>query len=397
MSDLSVSFVPADSLRLDPNNARKHGRRNLEAIEASLRQFGQRRPLIVMPDMTVIAGNGTLEAIRSLGWGEVAVTVVPEDWTAEQARAYALADNRTAELADWDEVVLLESLTDLTAAGWDIGGIGWNDRDLVRLGASIAVVEDEAPEPPANPVSREGDLWRLGRHQLVVGDSREPAQVARLGEASCMWTDPPYGVEYVGKTKDALTIDNDTPAQIPDLLARAFASADSVLAPSSAVYVAAPAGPLEAMFLQAFIAAGWQLRQVLVWVKDSIVLGHSDYHYAHEPMVYGYTAGKGRRGRGHSGWFGDDKQSSVFQIPRPARNAEHPTMKPVELVARCIANSTKVGGRVLDPFAGSGTTMIAAEQTDRAAACVELDPAYADVIVERWQTLTGERATRENG
>ena len=396
---LTIKHVPTASLTLDDRNARTHGRRNLDAIKASLVAFGQRRPLVVMPDGTVIAGNGTLEAIRELGWADVAVTVVPADWTAEQARAYALADNRTAELAAWDSDVLLDTLSELDAAGWSVDALGWDTRDLARIDGSVEVVEDDAPDVPSDPVCTVGDSWQLGRHRLVVGDARDPLVVAAAAGgvlADCMWTDPPYGVNYVGKTADALTIENDAAADLPELLAASFGSVSKVLRAGIGLYVAHPSGPLQAHFVEAFLAAGWTLRQTLVWVKDHIVLGRSDYHYKHEPILYGYTPSKGRKGRGSVGWYGDDSQSSVFEIAKPKRNAEHPTMKPVELVARCIVNSTKRGGLVLDPFAGSGTTLIAAEQTERTAACVEIAPGYADVIVDRWQALTGEKATREH-
>lgn len=401
MSDdgLVVQVVGVDTLQLDARNARTHGRRNIDAIKASLEKFGQRRPLVVMSDGTVIAGNGTLEAVRELGWSEVAVTVAPADWTHDQARAYALADNRTAELAAWDSDVLLETLHELEATGWEVDCLGWDTRDLARIDGSLDIVEDDAPDLPSDPVSTLGDSWSLGRHRLVVGDSREYATVARAltAPADCLWTDPPYGVHYVGKTAAALTIENDTPRELPELLAAAFGAAAAQLRAGVGVYVAHPAGPLQVTFIEAFAAAGWLLRQTLVWVKDQIVLGRSDYHYQHEPILYGYTPAKGRKGRGAAGWYGNDAQSSVLSIARPSRNGEHPTMKPVELVARCVVNSTRRGGLVLDPFAGSGSTLIAAEQTDRAAACVELEPAYADVIVERWQQLTGEKATREHG
>ncbi|HEY5540995.1 MAG TPA: site-specific DNA-methyltransferase, partial [Coriobacteriia bacterium] len=397
-TDLSVSVVATEALVLDPRNARTHGRRNLEAIGASLSQFGQRRPLVVTGDMTVIAGNGTLEAARALGWTEIAVTVVPTDWTVDQARAYALADNRTAELAAWDEDVLLESLSELDLAGWDMDVLGFD------LGDELAgVVEDEALEPPDEPVTRPGDVWALGEHRLLCGDATKEEDIARLmagAKAACMWTDPPYGVDYVGKTKDAKRIANDGAQGLDALLRAAFTQAESALEPGSPFYVAHPAGPLSLTFGNALVASGLRIHQTLVWVKDSMVLGHSDYHYKHEPIYYGWSAGEGRSGRGeHEGsrWHGDNAQVSVLQYARPSRSEEHPTMKPVGLVAHCLSNSTGSGALVFDPFLGSGTTLIACEQLGRLCYGLELEAGYCDVVIARWQKLSGEKAVLLHG
>jgi len=394
---LTVTTAPIDTLALDPRNARKHGRRNLDAIKASLAEFGQRRPLVVDTDMTVIAGNGTLEAARALGWSEIDITVVPSQWTRERAKAYALADNRTAELASWDEEVLFETLTELDLAGWDVGLLAFD------LPGNQAVVEDDAPEPPKDPVTRPGDLWTLGDHRLLCGDATKADDVARLmagAKASCMWTDPPYGVDYVGKTKDAKRIVNDQGQSLEALLRPAFAQADSALEPGSPFYVAHPAGLLSLTFGNALVASGLRIHQTLVWVKDTMVLGHSDYHYKHEPIYYGWTRGEGRSGRGEqagSRWHGDNAQVSVLQYSRPTRSKEHPTMKPVGLVAHCLCNSTRSGALVFDPFLGSGTTLIACEQLGRVCRGLELEPGYCDVIVKRWENLTGMVAVLDHG
>lgn len=214
--------------------------------------------------------------------------------------------------------------------------------------------------------------------------------------ADIVWTDPPYGVGYVGKTRDSLTIRNDD-AGADALVRDAFEGALGATSPSAPFYCASPAGPAALTFWLAIVAAGWRIHQELVWVKDVFVLGHSDYHYAHEPILYGYAPGEGRPGRGkHEGstWRGDNAQSSVLAFPRPKRSTEHPTMKPVDLVSHCLANSTRPGGTVLDPFAGSGSTLIAAEQLGLACLAMEIDPRYAQVIIERWQAFTGLEAVR---
>jgi DNA modification methylase len=208
---------------------------------------------------------------------------------------------------------------------------------------------------------------------------------------------PPWGVSYVGKTKDAKTIENDKAAGLPALLDAALANAAVALAPGAPFYLAHPAGALALVFEASIDRSPFSVHEGLVWVKTSLVLGHSDYHYRHEPIVYGFNKGPGRSGRGRhvgSRWYGDNSQTSVLEFDRPSRSEQHPTMKPVALVAHCLKNSTPRGGLVLDPFCGSGTTLIAAEQTGRTAYAMELDPAYCDVVVERWQRVTGREARR---
>ena len=223
----------------------------------------------------------------------------------------------------------------------------------------------------------------------MCGDSTDEADVNCLmnGEvAACMWTDPPYGVSYVGKTKDALTIENDGAAGLPDLLYAAFKNADQVLMGGAPFYIAHPPGAQQLVFLQTVVDVGWVIHEQLVWVKDSMVLGHSDYHYKHEPVLYGWTPGEGRPGRGaHDGthWYGDNSQVSVFEIPRPKRSEEHPTMKPPELVEAMLKNSTRRADLVYEPFSGSGTTIVACERLGRRCRAIELDPAYVAVTLQR--------------
>jgi DNA modification methylase len=216
-------------------------------------------------------------------------------------------------------------------------------------------------------------------HKLLCGDSTKPEDVARVmgGEQAVMlWTDPPYGVSYVGKTKAALTIQNDGAEGLPDLLARAFTAADSVMAPGASFYLAAPAGPQGTVFRQAILQVGWKFHQAIVWVKNAMVLGHSDYHYRHEDILYGWKEG------GHR-WYGDRCQTSVLEIDRPSRSEEHPTMKPPALIAACLVNSSKIGDLVLDTFTGSGSTTAACEQHGRQFRGIELEPKFVAVVLER--------------
>jgi DNA modification methylase len=258
---------------------------------------------------------------------------------------------------------------------------------------------DTVPERPASPITRSGDLWLLGFHRLLCGDATNARDVVRLldcARAAILWTDPPYGVSYVGKTADALTIANDDAGRLEGLLRSAFTVVHDVLVAGAPFYIAHPAGPLSLTFQQVVTDLGWRIRQTLVWVKDSLVFGHSDYHFRHEPILFGYLpGGQGRRGRGGGGWYVDDDETTVFEVPRPKVSPDHPTSKPVALITAMLVNSTRSGDLVLDPFAGSGSTLIACEERGRRCAALDLDPRYCDVIVRRWEDLTGETARRE--
>lgn len=377
--------IHVDSLMPFPGNAR---RGNVELLADSLSRYGQYRPLVVQRQgLRVLAGNHTLEAAMRLGWTHVDVGLI--DCDDETAARINLLDNRSNDLAGYDTAALaaqLSALDDLAGTGWDADGL----QDLLD---SIA----EGPEPPLNDaddvpalrpeaVSQVGDVWELGRHRLVCGDCTDPVVWEQLlgGEqAHLMWTDPPYGVGYVGKTADRLQIPNDAlegPA-LQALLAAAFDTALPHIRPGAGVYVAAPSG---ALFLDfAVVLAERDLwRQTLVWVKDQFVMGRSDYHYRHESIFYGWVPGGAHRPPP------DRTQDTVWEIDRPRRSAEHPTMKPVALIVRALQNSTAAGQLVVDPFAGSGSTLIAAQDTGRQARVIELDPSYADVICRRFQEHT---------
>lgn len=398
-ADLHALQAPIDSLHQLPGNPR---RGDVDAVAASLQRFGQRKPIVAKADGTITAGNHTWQAAKQLGWDSIAVVRVDDDDAT--ASAFALADNRTAELGSYDDGLLLDLIQSIDDKEL-LADTGWSDdavADLLeQIGSDLPDLPppDEAGEPPVEPLTKPGDVWILGGHRVVCGDATDVlAYDALLGDdkVDCVWTDPPYGVDYVGKTGDALTIRNDGAEGLDDLLAGCFGALSTVGKPGAAVYVAHPAGALSITFLQQFVAAGWRLHQTLVWDKGTIALGHSDYHYSHEPILFGYMPGGGRRGRGGSGWFGDNSQRSVISVPKPSANREHPTMKPVELVTRCLNNSAPRGGLVLDPFGGSGSTLLACEYTGRKGRLIELDPRYVDVICRRWQDFTGAKPMLES-
>ena len=398
----NATTAPVDQLRSFHKNPR---RGDVEAIADSLRVSGQYRPIVVNRGTLtgrineVLAGNHTLAAAKSLGWDRIAVLWVDVD--DEAARRIVLADNRTADLGTYDDDVLVGLLQSMT----DLAGTGYDSDDLLQLMGdtfeepTYRADPDDAPEKPEEPRANPGEVWVLGPHRVVCGRAEDADTLARLlpGEtADLVWTDPPYGVEYVGKTKDKLTIKNDAKHGLGYLLQSAFEAAIPFLRPGAPFYCA-HADTERVTFQTALEGAGYSVRQNLIWAKNTMVLGRSDYHYKHEPILYGFApGGQGRLGRGGPRWFGDNTQTTIFNFDKPGASREHPTMKPVDLVKAMLRNSADRGDVVLDMFGGSGSTLVAADSLGMRARIVEYDPAYVDVIVERYQRLTGVAAVLED-
>ena len=387
---MKVDLIKIDELGLDPNNARKHDDKNLKAIADSLKQFGQRKP-IVLHGKTVVAGNGTLVAARSLGWTHIEAVYVPESWTADQVKAYALADNRSAELAVWDELVLASQLLELHEAEFDIELLGFE----LPADELDEVVEDEIPEEVESK-SKLGDVWQLGRHRLMCGDSVKAEDVTRLmnGElADCIFTDPPWNVNYGDIKED--NSQNYKPRKIlNDNLGDQFGSFCDQF--SIQLKTHSKAGALIYMVMSAqewpvihksLQDAGFHWSSTIIWAKDQLVLSRKDYHTQYEPIWYGWSEGAGRLQP-----VVDRKQTDVWNIARPKVSELHPTTKPIELIAKAITNSSKQKDSILDLFGGSGSTLIAAETLNRTCYMMELDPKYVDVIIARWEKLTGKTA-----
>ena len=383
-----------ESLSTFEGNPRKG---SVEKIAVSLEKHGQYRPIVVnLGSVTgrgreVLAGNHTLMAARSLGWSHVDACVVDVD--DDTAKSIVAADNKLADLGGYDDVALfrlLDSLEDLSGTGYSISDLEALRQDLFP--PEVLTDPDEAPSVPAEPISVPGQIWQLGKHRLLVGDSTDVESVRRLvGDEppNCVWTDPPYGVDYVGGTKDNLRIQNDGAGGLGNLLAAAFGVILAVCRPGAPLYVAHSDNE-RLTFETSMLNAGLLVRQTLVWVKSALVLGRSDYHSRHEQILYGFVpANSGRLGRGGERWFGDNSQTTVFPFDKPSRNADHPTMKPVALIDAMLKNSLPPGGIVFDPFGGSGSTLIAAHDRGCRAFLVELDPRYADVILTRFQRHTG--------
>lgn len=364
-------------LSLDPKNARKHSQRNLDAIAASLLKFGQRKPLVVHRGV-VLAGNGTLEAARSLGWTEIEVAEVPDDWDNDTAKAYALADNRTAELAEWDESELAKQLLELQDADWDITELGF---EVPALADIEPVDEDEIPEPPAEPKTKLGDIYQLGRHRLMCGDSTDKASVERLmdgAKADMVLTDPPYNINYSGLTNKFEKIKND---KMSDEHFTQFL-VDALHTEAETYYVFC-SWQYSHLFREALQIIGKPVKAFIIWNKVNPAQNLDKYYKAHEIILY-------------SGKFGGQKtlRSDVWEHKRE-RNTDHPTMKPVALLTMALED-TPEAKTIYDAFGGSGSTLIAAEQNKRDAYLIELDPKYCDVIVTRWENLTGQKAELVN-
>lgn len=400
--------VATSDLRDDPRNPRTHDDRNRESVEAALSRFGQRIPLVVQRQgMIVRAGNNRLDAARNLGWKYVAAVVVDENDV--EAAAYAIADNRTQELSRWDIMVLAKQLEQIAAGTSedDLGALGFTGKEIEQLAGApepakaSETVEGKTSKRPKKPITQPGDLWCCGRHRVICAANDEPGNgidswirlIDQQGKAAAMITDPPYGINYVGKTSDALEIQNDDPEGLRALLDTVFERAKTWLPEGSVWWVFAPAGRTYLDFCEALEAAGvWQ--QTIIWKKNTLVLGRNDYHYQHEHIMYGWTPAD--RGNTNHRGPADPSEDSVWEYDKPQASRDHPTMKPVGMVARMIANSTKPGDLILDPFLGSGSTLIAADQMGRRCFGFEADPGYCDVIVRRYQALTGIEAVRMN-
>ena len=375
-------------------NSRTHSDEQVAQIAASIKEFGFNNPILVDKDSGIIAGHGRLQAARKLGLTEVPCVRL-EHLTETQRKAYIIADNRLALNAGWDNELLTIELNELLADGFALEILGFDSDELKTLLDPLEpteglVDEDQVPEVPEEPKTKPGDIYQLGLHRLMCGDSTSIDAVEKLMDgqlADIFITDTQYNVAYEGKTKEALTIKNDSMGddQFRQFLRDAFTAADMVMKPGSVFYIW-HADSEGYNFRGACKDSGWTIRQCLIWQKDTMVMGRQDYHWKHEPCLYGWKDGAAHL------WATDRKQTTLIQCKRPKRNDIHPTMKPVELMEYQMLNNTKGQDIVLDLFGGSGSTMIAAEKTGRIGRIMELDPKYCDVIVKRWEDFTGKKA-----
>ena len=391
-----IELIAVDQLIPFANNSRTHDDAQVAQIAASIREFGFTNPVLVDGDNGIIAGHGRVLAARKLGLTDVPCLRL-DHLTEAQRRAYVIADNKLALNAGWNTDLLLLEIQGLDELGFDLSLTGFTPDEIAAMTPQEATEgltdEDAVPEAPVEPVTKPGDIWIMGKHRLMCGDSTSINHIEKLcsDQMIDMWlTDPPYNVAYEGKTKDALKIKNDEMGdeQFRQFLRDSYVAADAVMKPGAVFYIWH--ADLEGYnFRGAAKDAGWKVRQCLIWKKQTMVMGRQDYHWRHEPCLYGWKDGAGHL------WASDRKQTTILEFDRPSRSEDHPTMKPVALFEYQLLNNTKGGDIVLDSFGGSGTTLIAAEKNGRISRLMQLDPKYCDVIVKRWQEFTGKQAVHE--
>lgn len=389
---MEIVYKKLDELTPYAHNPRHNDGKATEQVAASIEEFGFKVPLVIDEGGVIVTGHTRYKAARQLGMTAVPC-IVAGDLTPGQIKAFRLADNRVAEAATWDDEQLALELSELLEMGFDgLEQLGFEESDFYDGADDSEVVEAPVPEE-SEPRVKPGELWALGEHRLLCGDATSSADVERLagGELADMWlTDPPYNIGYEGKTADKLTIQNDSFSSddaFVDFLVNAFTCALSQSKPGAAFYIW-HASTQSKNFLDAAAAAGMTIRQVLIWAKDVFTLGRQDYQWQHEPCLYGWKDGAAH-------YFTSSRsETTVIHEKKPTRSELHPTMKPIRLMAYQIRNSSKPGETVLDTFGGSGSTLMACEQTNRRCLTMELDPHYCDVIIQRWEEFTGQQAVR---
>ena len=433
-------MVPVDAIEPYARNARTHPEWQIAQIAASIAEFGFCNPVLVGDDGVIIAGHGRVLAAKRLGLAEVPVIVLGH-LSAIQRRALVIADNKIADNAGWDEARLGAELLELREGGFDLDVVGFSEDELAALLGGLEGIDeatsalgdpDFVPEPLPLPVTEPGDVWLLGDHRVLCGDATKREDIEALCDGRLVdacWTDPPYNVAYEGRA-GKIANDDMSSTDFRRFLVMAFGAAAGVMRAGAPIYVA-HADTEGLNFRAAFRDAGFKLSGCLVWVKPSLVLGRSDYQWRHEPILYGW-----KPGAAHS-WYGGRARTTVIEraaapvqvmpdgsiqirvedrtvvitgtglsvealdestlrFEKPSRSDEHPTMKPVGLILEMLGNSTAPGDLVLDPFGGSGSTLIACHKAGRVARLLELEPKFCDVIARRWQTFTGLRAIRES-
>lgn len=402
----AVEMLALDEIHAFDGNSKAHPPDQVAALARSIREFGFTAPVLIDETGTLLAGHGRVMAAREVGLLSVPAIRVTH-LTPDQKRAYVIADNRLTELGGWDEKALAAQIQMLMDAGVDVSVTGFDDKESKRLLAALTATSgktdpDTVPPMQKKAVSRYGDVWTLGRHRVMCGDSTATGDMQQLtaGVLVDMWlTDPPYNVDMTAKNRmlakagkarkdqQSFGIQNDAmgDASFRKFLTSSYMAADSVMRPGAVFYVW-HADSEGFNFRGAAFDAGWKVRQCLIWSKSVLAIGRNDYQWKHEPCLYGWKDGAAHL------WASDRKQTTVLQFDKPAKSTEHPTMKPVALFEYQMLNNTNAGDLVLDSFGGSGTTLIAAEKNGRDARLMELDPRYCDVIVRRWQEFTGLKA-----
>lgn len=411
IKDISISCIH------EYDNNPRNNEKAVDAVAESINQFGFKVPIVIDKDCVIVAGHTRVKAAKQIGMTSVPC-VIADDLTEEQLQAYRLADNKTAELAEWDFEKLHEELKALNAFDMDIFGFD-----------TLPDIMEEMNEPSETPIeeliddetiTKEGDVWRLGNHRLLCGDCTDKATIEKLmnGEkADLLLTDPPYNVAVENSAGMTIQNDNMSDTAFYEFLFSAFSVANIAMKEGAGFYIWH--GESEGLnFRKACKAVEWNLKQCIIWVKSQITIGRQDYQWKHEPCLYGWKGGGSHyfiKNRKQATVIDEDidvefmtaeelrkvitdimEQSSILREEKPQKNSDHPTMKPIPLIKKQVKNSTRKNGIVLDIFGGSGTTLLACEELSRICYMVELDPKYCDVIIKRWETLTGEKAVKTN-
>ena len=399
---MKIAQWPIDRLIPYARNARSITPAAVDKVAASIQEFGWQQPIVVDAQRVIVAGHTRLLAARKLGLADVPVHIA-ENLTAAQVKAYRLMDNRSHDETSWDFELLGPELLDLQNLGFgNLELTGFDGQEIADFlagvnspGQSGLTPDDDAPALREAAVTQPGELWILGPHRLLCGNATEPVDLKRVlagARADLVIIDPPYNVDYEGKTKESLKIQGDkmTDAAFFGFLLTTYQNLAAVTKEGAGIYVFH--ADTEGMnFRRALVEAGWKLAQCCVWVKQTLVMGRQDYHWQHEPILYGWKPGASHR------WFTDRKQTTVWNFDRPTRSTEHPTMKPIDLVSYPIVNSSRNGDVVIDTFGGSGSTLIACAKHGREARLIEIDPRYCDVILRRWEKWSGGKAVNEEG
>ena len=392
-----IELKKVDELIPYSKNARLHSEAQVAQIAASITEFGFTNPVLIDGAKGIIAGHGRLMAAKKLGLKEVPVVIL-DHLSETQKKAYIIADNKLAENAGWDEEILASELADLKNEDFNLDLIGFEDQELEKIFANLYEKEneqetEEIPEPQEKPISKSGDVWILGKHKVICGDSCKEETYQSLLEnelADMLFTDPPYNVDYGNSMKDKIRGNNNK--ILNDNLGKDFGKflfdfcKNALSVTKGACYICMSSYELHTLY-KSFTDAGGKLSTFVIWAKNHFSMGGADYQRQYEPILYGW-----KQSNDHY-WCGDRNQSDVWFYNRLPKNDLHPTMKPVELCKRAILNSSKTDDIILDCFGGSGSTLIASEQTNRRCRMIELDCKYVDVIVKRWQNLTGLDAT----
>lgn len=401
-----TGWINIEDLKPHPENARNHSKKQIQKIATSIDKLGWGRPIIISCDNYILAGHGAyLAAKDELNLMTVPFKRMEHQHDAPEAIAYMIADNKLTDDSGWNYGKLDLHFENLELKGFDLELTGFNDTELkeveTKLEGKKEVEEDDFdPDSVKESTCKEGDIWQLGNHRLMCGDSTVTEDVEQLMDNNIIdlfFTDPPYGVSYADKNaflnaiapanRIQTPIDNDHKSinEMKELWLQSFINALNAAKKGASYYICSPQGGELMMMMMMILEAGWELKHTIIWVKNNHVLGRSDYNYKHEPLIYGWKEG------GHK-FYSKGSEVSVWEIDKPHKSDLHPTMKPIELCSRAIHNSTLINENVLDLFGGSGSTLIACEQLQRKCYMMELDPHYCDVIIKRWEDFTGEKA-----